>query len=109
MGELTYADVTDAAARISGRVREVAVARVSSGGPSADQGELYLALEFIQHTGTFKARGAQNFLQAHRDAGMLPDIGVTIASAAMPGWHVPGPPGIRVCRQRCSCRRMHLQ
>lgn len=85
MGELTYADVTDAAARISGRVREVAVARVSSGGPSAGQGELYLALEFIQHTGTFKARGAQNFLQAHRDAGMLPDIGVTIASGGNAG------------------------
>ncbi len=39
----------------------------------------------MQHTGSFKARGAQNFLQAHRDAGTLPDAGVTIASGGNAG------------------------
>lgn len=42
-------------------------------------------MEFTQHTGSFKARGAQNFLQAHREAGTLPEAGVTIASGGNAG------------------------
>ncbi|MFD0351701.1 pyridoxal-phosphate dependent enzyme [Kitasatospora aburaviensis] len=39
----------------------------------------------MQHTGSFKARGAQNFIEAHRDAGTLPEAGVTIASGGNAG------------------------
>lgn len=39
----------------------------------------------MQYTGTFKARGAQNFVLAHREAGTLPDVGVTIASGGNAG------------------------
>lgn len=47
--------------------------------------EVHLAFEFLQHTGSFKARGALNFIQAHRAAGTLPDSGVTIASGGNAG------------------------
>ena len=38
-----------------------------------------------QHTGTFKARGAQNFIQAHLAEGTFPEAGVTIASGGNAG------------------------
>lgn len=79
MSELNYADIEAAAARIAGRVRDVVVVRADPAG------ELYLALEFLQHTGSFKARGAQNFIRAHRQAGTLPEAGVTIASGGNAG------------------------
>jgi threonine dehydratase len=86
---LAYGDIEAATHRIAGRVRPVSVAPsgpAALGGSHGRQGQqVYLALEFMQHTGSFKARGAQNFLQAHRDAGTLPDIGVTIASGGNAG------------------------
>ncbi|MFF9868289.1 threonine/serine dehydratase [Streptomyces sp. NPDC013953] len=96
MHQLTYEDIRAAADRIAGRTRPVAVAqldpgalRTASRGPLDDRseqpGEVWLALEFMQHTGSFKARGAQNFIQAHRDAGSLPEAGVTIASGGNAG------------------------
>ncbi|MFJ2238018.1 threonine/serine dehydratase [Streptomyces sp. NPDC087859] len=84
MDKLTYGDVKAAAERITGRVRPVTLTPADVGsapGPC----ELWLAQEFMQYTGSFKARGAQNFLQAHRDAGTLPDTGVTIASGGNAG------------------------
>ncbi|MFE3287107.1 threonine/serine dehydratase, partial [Streptomyces sp. NPDC059233] len=69
---LDYAAVRAAADRIADAIRPVAVA------PAAD-GVRY-ALEYLQHTGSFKARGARNFLAAHAAAGTLPSAGVTIAS-----------------------------
>ncbi|MFE2408111.1 serine/threonine dehydratase [Kitasatospora sp. NPDC059408] len=79
MEQLTYDAVKAAGQRIAGRVRPVVVAR-------GDEGErTWLALEFLQHTGSFKARGAQNFLLAHAEAGTLPDAGVTIASGGNAG------------------------
>ncbi|MEU8510708.1 serine/threonine dehydratase [Kitasatospora sp. NPDC048722] len=79
MEQLTYDAVKAAGERIAGRVRPVVVAR-------GDEGErTWLALEFLQHTGSFKARGAQNFLLAHAEAGTLPDSGVTIASGGNAG------------------------
>ncbi|WP_051969829.1 threonine/serine dehydratase [Kitasatospora azatica] len=77
MPHLSYGDVKQAADRIAGQVRPVTLAPA---GP-----ELWFALEFLQHTGSFKARGAQNFLAAHREAGTLPDTGVTIASGGNAG------------------------
>ncbi|MCH0567038.1 MULTISPECIES: threonine/serine dehydratase [unclassified Streptomyces] len=96
MDQLTYGDIKTATDRIAGRVRPVTLTPVDSGAirtvrrdPLDDRPagtcEVWLALEFMQHTGSFKARGAQNFLQAHRAAGTLPDAGVTIASGGNAG------------------------
>ncbi|WP_374986829.1 serine/threonine dehydratase [Streptomyces fradiae] len=78
MDHLAYRDVTAAAGRVAGHVRPLAVA------PAEDDGT-WFALEFLQHTGTFKARGAINFVRAHQEAGTLPDAGVTIASGGNAG------------------------
>ncbi|GHE25903.1 pyridoxal-phosphate dependent enzyme [Streptomyces vinaceus] len=75
--QLDHAAVRAAADRIAGSVRPVAVVPAAEG--------LWFALEYLQHTGSFKARGARNFLAAHRDAGTLPDAGVTIASGGNAG------------------------
>ncbi|MEV6327663.1 serine/threonine dehydratase [Streptomyces sp. NPDC051909] len=82
MQTLSYGDVKAAVERVADRVRPVVIA------PAGDREaghELYLALEFLQHTGSFKARGARNFLQAHRESGTLPAAGVTIASGGNAG------------------------
>jgi threonine dehydratase len=73
---LTIDDVRAASDRIAGSVRRVAIAR---------DGSAHLALEFLQHTGTFKARGAQNFVRAHLESGALPPAGITIASGGNAG------------------------
>jgi threonine dehydratase len=96
MHALTYGDIKAATDRITGRIRPVTLAPVDPGAirtahrdPLDDRPEepcqVWLALEFMQHTGSFKARGAQNFLQAHRDAHTLPEAGVTIASGGNAG------------------------
>ncbi|MFC4376374.1 threonine/serine dehydratase [Nocardia halotolerans] len=76
----TFDDIIAAADRIAGSVRPVTV---TPAGPGAEQ--LFFALEFLQFTGSFKARGAQNFVRAHAAAGTLPDAGVTIASGGNAG------------------------
>ncbi|MER7461549.1 serine/threonine dehydratase [Streptomyces sp. NPDC097981] len=75
--QLDYAAVRAAADRIAGSVRPAAVVPAAEG--------VWYALEHLQHTGSFKARGARNFLAAHREAGTLPDAGVTIASGGNAG------------------------
>ena len=65
MTTLAYAEIEAAAARVGSRIRRVVVARADQGVPSAGDDEVYFALEFMQHTGTFKARGALNFIQAN--------------------------------------------
>ncbi|MGA5823684.1 threonine/serine dehydratase [Kitasatospora sp. NPDC094028] len=96
MHQLTYGDIKAATDRIAGRIRPVTLAPVDPGAirtahrdPLDDREvtpcEVWLAMEFMQHTGSFKARGAQNFIQAHRDAGTLPESGVTIASGGNAG------------------------
>ncbi|MER8041592.1 serine/threonine dehydratase [Streptomyces sp. NPDC094032] len=78
MRTLSHADVKTAADRIAGHVRPVTIAPGDGDGVS-------FALELMQHTGSFKARGALNFLLAHREAGTLPAAGVTIASGGNAG------------------------
>lgn len=102
MTQLSYPDIEAAAARISGRVRPVTVASAQPGStpaaptptaatwsapPSSDPAGsgVHFALEFMQYTGTFKARGAQNFIQAHLAEGTFPEAGVTIASGGNAG------------------------
>lgn len=77
------ADVRAAADRIAGRVRPVALARVGS--EVVANAEVSLALELLQHTGTFKARGAANLAAYHVAAGTMPDAGVVIASGGNAG------------------------
>ena len=81
---IIYADVQAAAHRIRGTVRPVAVAAADPAQPDGAPGR-HFALEQLQFTGTFKARGAQNFLRAHLDSDALPDAGVTIASGGNAG------------------------
>lgn len=83
---LDHHDVDQAAHRIAGRVRTAPVTPAQPA-TTADGAryELFFALEFMQHTGSFKARGAQNFLQSHLESGSLPDAGVTIASGGNAG------------------------
>ncbi|MEV6686159.1 serine/threonine dehydratase [Streptomyces sp. NPDC051130] len=75
--QLDYAAVRAAADRIAGVTRPAAVVAAGEG--------VFYALEYLQHTGSFKARGAHNFLAAHRAAGTLPPAGVTIASGGNAG------------------------
>ncbi|MCX5193042.1 serine/threonine dehydratase [Streptomyces sp. NBC_00249] len=75
--QLDYAAVRAAAARTAGAIRPAAVVPAAEG--------VWYALEYLQHTGSFKARGAHNFLAAHRQAGSLPDSGITIASGGNAG------------------------
>ncbi|MFD3530624.1 threonine/serine dehydratase [Streptomyces sp. NPDC058664] len=82
MHSLTYADIKTAADRIAGHVRPVTV---TGADPDAEAYELHLALELMQYTGSFKARGARNFLLAHGEEGTLPAAGVTIASGGNAG------------------------
>ncbi|WP_246023237.1 serine/threonine dehydratase [Nocardia yunnanensis] len=80
----TYAEVTAAAERISGHIRPVVLARADADTvPVA--GDVWLALEHMQHTGSFKARGAANFVLAQRESGQLPRVGITIASGGNAG------------------------
>ncbi|SDN80087.1 threonine dehydratase [Klenkia soli] len=75
---ITTDDVDAAATRIAGVVRPVALL-------PADRPDRWFAAEHLQHTGTFKARGAANLVAAHLAAGTLPDAGVVIASGGNAG------------------------
>ncbi|MFE2150344.1 serine/threonine dehydratase [Streptomyces lavendulae] len=75
--QLDHAAVRAAARRVAGTIRPAAVVPAAEG--------VWYALEYMQHTGSFKARGAHNFLAAHREVGALPAAGVTIASGGNAG------------------------
>jgi threonine dehydratase len=76
-------DVDAAAARIHGRVRPVVLSDVEPG--AVGEGRLTLAHEYLQHTGSFKARGAANLAAFHVAGGSMPPAGVTIASGGNAG------------------------
>ena len=76
---ITEADVKAAADRIRSRVRRVALTRADPGAvPHA--AEVWLACEFMQHGGSFKARGALNLALHHLENDTMPPEGITIAS-----------------------------
>jgi threonine dehydratase len=81
---ITRADVEAATRRITGRVRRTPVAEVDPG-TFAPAGRVWLKLEFMQHTGSFKARGAFNRILAAAEAGELPAEGVIAASGGNAG------------------------
>nr|WP_242442168.1 pyridoxal-phosphate dependent enzyme [Streptomyces sp. CB02460] len=83
MTPLSHGDVKAAADRVRGHVRPVTVTELDAAAvrtarrePLGDRPDepcrVWLALEFMQHTGSFKACGAWNFLEAHREEGTLP-------------------------------------
>lgn len=80
---LEYADITAAAERIRGSIRPVAVARADDRSSDPGAYRVSFALEFLQYTGSFKARGAVNFLRGRPEG--LPAAGVTIASGGNAG------------------------
>ena len=80
---ISAADVEAAAARIAAAIRPVVLAEAEPGIPGAAR--VSLALEYMQHTGSFKARGAANLAAFHRDAGTMPQAGVVIASGGNAG------------------------
>ncbi|WP_432590739.1 serine/threonine dehydratase [Streptomyces sp. HD1123-B1] len=80
---MSFQDVRAAARRVAGHIRPVALAPLEEDALGAARG--WLALEFLQHTGSFKARGAFTFLRGHAEAGTLPEAGVVIASGGNAG------------------------
>ncbi|WP_250301835.1 serine/threonine dehydratase [Streptomyces sp. A 4/2] len=82
---ITYTDVTAARARIEGHTRRVALSPSERGAEEFGGAEGCFAYEFVQHTGSFKARGAANFVAAHAQAGTLPEAGIVIASGGNAG------------------------
>ncbi|WP_396452080.1 threonine/serine dehydratase [Actinomadura sp.] len=81
MPVIAHSDVQAAARRIAGRVRRTPMMEVEPG-PAA---RMWLKLELVQHTGSFKARGAFNYILAARDEGRLPAAGVVAASGGNAG------------------------
>jgi threonine dehydratase len=80
---ITRTDVDEAAARIAGLVRRTPVIEADRG---SFPGNVWLKCEFMQHTGTFKARGAFNRVLACRERGELKkDAGIVVASGGNAG------------------------
>ncbi|MFG3440658.1 threonine/serine dehydratase [Nonomuraea sp. NPDC047897] len=77
METVTYEDVAGAARRIADHVLRTPVLETSPG--------LFLKLEQLQHSGSFKVRGAFNRILS---AGRLPDAGVIAASGGNHGMAV---------------------
>ncbi|MGN6250758.1 MAG: threonine/serine dehydratase [Marmoricola sp.] len=79
---ITRADVEQARDRIAGRVRRTPLAPV--GGAFGGRG--WFKLEHLQHTGSFKARGAFNRILCAAEDGILdPSVGVVVASGGNAG------------------------
>ncbi len=79
---ITRADVEAAYARTDGLIRRTPLAAAGEGLPYT----LWFKCEFMQHTGSFKARGAFNRLLTAREAGELSEAaGIVIASGGNAG------------------------
>ncbi|MFC4337494.1 threonine/serine dehydratase [Salininema proteolyticum] len=75
---ITYADITTAAHRTTRHLRTTPLTQIDH--------HLWLKHEYLQHTGTFKARGAANRLAAAARQGHLdPHTGVVTASGGNAG------------------------
>ncbi|MGW2249868.1 threonine/serine dehydratase [Kitasatospora sp. NPDC001660] len=79
----TYEDVKAAKDRVHGVIRPVPVFEIDRN--SFGTARVFLALDFMQFSGSFKDRGAANFIGAHLAAGTMPDAGVVIASGGNAG------------------------
>ncbi len=81
---ISLPDIQSAAARISGRIRHTPLIEVDSG-EYASADKVWLKLEQLQHTGSFKPRGAFNRIIRAAEAGELPRTGVIVASGGNAG------------------------
>jgi threonine dehydratase len=80
----TSADVHAAAARIAGHIRVTPVFEADRG-TFAPAAQVWLKLEQLQHTGSFKARGAFNRILFAAEQDMIPTVGVVAASGGNAG------------------------
>lgn len=81
---ITSSDVRAAAARLAGHVRVTPMIEADRGAfPPASR--VWLKLEHLQHTGSFKVRGAFNRILSAAEQDMLPDMGVVAASGGNAG------------------------
>jgi threonine dehydratase len=79
--DITRAEIVAAAHRIAGDVRRTPVLRVPGAALGVDCKELWLKLEHLQVSGSFKARGMFNRMRANE----VPEAGVVIASGGNAG------------------------
>lgn len=81
---INSADVAAAAARVAGHVRRTPLLEADAAAfPPA--GRVWLKLEQLQHTGSFKVRGAFNRIVSAAEKGRLPAAGVVTASGGNAG------------------------
>jgi threonine dehydratase len=81
---ITKSDIQAARQRIAGRVRMTPLVAVDPG-RFGSPGPVWFKLEQIQHSGSFKARGAYNRILSAAERGELPEIGVVAASGGNHG------------------------
>ena len=85
---MTPGDIRSAHARIAPHLRKTPVVQTEAGAfgpPRALDIGLTLKLELLQHTGSFKPRGALNSLLSAQSRGQLPAAGVIAASGGNHG------------------------
>ncbi|WP_045731154.1 threonine/serine dehydratase [Pseudarthrobacter chlorophenolicus] len=79
---ISRTDVDEAAQRIAGLTRLTPVLEADS---SQYAGPVWFKCEFLQHTGSFKARGALNRILASQERGELTPAGIVVASGGNAG------------------------
>lgn len=82
---VSAADIEAAAARIEGDIRRTPLWRLPGAALGVDCAEVWLKLEQLQRSGSFKARGMFNRLRSAQAAASLPAAGVVIASGGNAG------------------------
>lgn len=104
MMNLSPADVLEAAERIRGRVRRTPVLELEHG-DLFPGGPVLLKLELLQHTGSFKPRGAFNRILKAAEEGGIPEAGVVAASGGTPAWASRTPRTASGCGRASSSPR----
>lgn len=80
---ISHADIDRAARRTAGLVRRTPVMEADRG---TSTGQVWFKCEFMQHTGTFKARGAFNRILVSQERGELrAGVGIVVASGGNAG------------------------
>ena len=86
MAALTRDDVREARERIGARVRRTPLLHAGEIATAGEPATLLLKCEYLQHTGSFKARGAFNRVLATLERGELdPEVGIVVASGGNAG------------------------
>ena len=84
--QLTRRDVEEARARVGSRVRRTPLLHAGEIATAGEPATLLLKCEYLQHTGSFKARGAFNRVLAAQERGELdPSVGIVVASGGNAG------------------------